>query len=160
MPDDKQPDWLAEQRSKEDWMATRRKPVAAPIATVGGDDGPSWLADVQPKKKEWSPIQDRIDAHYASLRDLADRRRRRREAILRPLRGLVDWTAAVVEARNQLKAQAAAEEAAEAAEVRAAGARLAVAAPAAPEAVVQPPPPAVQAPPPVPSPPAPSAPAV
>src|SRR5438105_12530482 len=127
MPDEKQPEWLAEQRSKEDWMASRQKPVAAPVATIGGDDGPSWLAEVQPKKKEWSPIQDRIDAHYASLRELADRRRRRREALLRPLRSLVDWTAAVVEARNQLKAQAAAEEAADAA-----GATGGVAAPPAP----------------------------
>src|ERR671934_10581 len=109
MPDEKRPDWLADQQSKEEWMQTRRSMRAVPVAERERplEDMPSWLAEVQPKKKEWSPVQDRIDAHFAGVRELAERRRRRRERLFKRFRNMVDWTAALVEARNELKAQAA-----------------------------------------------------
>ena len=109
MPEEKRPEWLADQQSKEDWMATRRdiRPVEVAVSEPAAENMPGWLADVQPRKKEWSPVQDRIDAHFAGLRELSERRKRRREAVVRPFRSLVDWTAALVEARNELRAQAA-----------------------------------------------------
>jgi HJR/Mrr/RecB family endonuclease len=128
MPESKRPEWLAEQKSKEEWMATRRERVQVALEARADDAPPDWLAEVQPRKKEWSPVQDRIDAHFAGLRELSERRRRRREGIVKPFRSLIDWTAALVEARNELKAQAAAE----AAEASQTEATAAVAPPAAP----------------------------
>ena len=63
-----------------------------------GADRPDWLASEQPKKREWSPVRDRMEAELELLARLEDQRRQHRDPVLwRLFRAPISLVQAVVE---------------------------------------------------------------
>ena len=63
-----------------------------------GADRPDWMASEQPKKRDWSPVRDRMEAELELLARLEDQRRQHRDPVLwRLFRAPISLVQAVVE---------------------------------------------------------------